>query len=218
MRTVHTTATGYVARQIEDRDPSLATLSINWNYDGSVRLDIPLSQYDMSNFLETHQKNQYAGKYCEIAAEAGYENMWIVDYSLFFQVVAALCNCYLHILNITNDSRDIYSCFTLRNVFRTSPFVDSEGFIERIKKFSLPLTMDENIVIPREPTENNMFFHAASVRNNKQTDYPVSFPHMFALPLVYRVFNSVGLVHDAETFAHDIEAWGFNKVNNNSAR
>ncbi len=216
MQAIHTTAKGYVARQIENNDPSLAALAINWFNDGSVRLDIPLNCYDMPNFLETHDKNQFAEEYCRIAYEAGYRNMEIVDFSIFVKILAALSNCYLHMLEAIDDKRDIYSCFTLRNVFYTSPYVDSAKFIERIKKFSLPLTTEQEIVFPQEPTDENMFLHGIERPSSYEEIFPL--PIMFVLPIVFKVFNSVGIVQDIETFASDIDAWGFGKSNDEANR
>ncbi|MGR8980047.1 MAG: AlbA family DNA-binding domain-containing protein [Gammaproteobacteria bacterium] len=217
MQAVNTTSKGYVARQIEGNNPSLASLSINWCHDGSVRFDIPFNQYGISSFMRTHEKNQYAREYCKLAQSSGYHHeMKIVDYSLFTQTIASLCNFYLHMLDITKDERDIYSCFTFRNMFHTSPYIDSTAFIERIKKLSLPLTVDQDIVFPQEPTEDNMFLHSANTRKIDYLDYENRQlrPYLFALPIVFRIFISVGLVPDDNTFLDDTELWGFNKMNN----
>jgi hypothetical protein len=212
----HSALNGFVARQIGDNDPSLALLTIRWWHDGSVRFDIPLSLYDLSNFAKTHQKNIYAGQYCRIAYENQCQDMKIVDYAMFVPIIVALTNCYLHMLKATDDQRDVFSCFTLRNVFHTSPFVDSSCFIDRIKSLSLPLTMDREIVLPKEPTEDNMFIHKAELRKlncSISNDEYQTVPYVFATPLIYRIFNSVGLAPDWDSFVEDIEAWGLNKIN-----
>ena len=220
MQAINTTVNGFVARQIEGNDPSLASLSLNWWHDGTVRFDIPLNVYDFSRFLDTHETNKYAKQYCQLAHSNGYQEMKIVDYSIFFQTATSLVNCYLHMLDSTDDKRDVFSCFTLRNVFQTSPFVDSKTFIERIKKFSLPLTSEQDIVFPREPTEDNMFLHKAETRfsnyTNNETYQPI--PYCFASPVIYMVFSSVGLVSDVDTFLKDTDLWGFDKVKMNFSK
>jgi len=218
MQAINTTSDGFIARQIKGNDPSLASLSIRWWHDGSVRLDIPLNAYDFSSFLDTHEKNKYAKQYCDLACDAGYKQIKIVDYSIFVQAAASLTNCYIHMLNATNDKRDVYSCFSLRNVFHTSPYVDSESFMNRINKFSLPLTMDQDIRVPKEPSEENMFFHDSKKRdidysNNKEY---LALPFLYCWPVVFRLFESTGIITDLDTFAKDIESWGFNKINNAS--
>lgn len=216
MQVINSTADGFVARQIEGNNPSLATLTFRWWHDGVARFDIPLNFFDFDGFVETHHKNKYVKDYCSLAYEAGYSEIKIVDYSMFVQAVASLANCYLHMLKATEDTRDIYSCFTLRNVFHTSPFVDSEKFIERAREYSIPLTVDENIVVPLDPSERNMFFHESSKRcvNFESYEEYQPTPYIFSLPIVYRVFEAVGIVSDLDVFLDDIEAWGFGKVNN----
>ncbi|MCQ8127808.1 AlbA family DNA-binding domain-containing protein [Methylomonas rivi] len=215
MTAVHSAVNGFVARQIANNDPSLATLTFRWWHDGVVRFDVPLNLYDFSGFQETHEKNIYAKQFCRIAYERRYENMNIVDYSIFPQVLAALTNCYLHMLKAIGDNRDVYSCFTLINIFHTSPYVDSKGFIERIESYSLPLTMDCEIVFPKEPTEDSMLIHQAALRDADCSDRETyqSVPYVFCGSIIYNIFTCVGLVSDINVF-EDTEMLGFSKVNN----
>lgn len=215
MQGVNSTADGYVARQIEGNDPSLSTLTLRWWHEGIARFDIPLNLFDLEGFFETHVKNKYGEDYCKLAFQSGFSNIKIVDYSVFVQAVSSLANCYLHMLNVTEDSRDVYSCFTLRNVFHTSPFVDSGEFIKRAGEYSIPVTIDQNIVMPREPSEENMFFHGRAephVNFESHEEYqPV--PYVFSMPVVYQIFKAAGIISNIDELAKDTEAWGFSKIN-----
>lgn len=216
MQGVHSTADGFVARQIIGNDPSLATLTLRWWHDGVVRFDIPLSSFNFEEFEKSHDKNKYSSSFCQLAYKSGYSKIKIVDYSMLAQAVASLVNYYLHMLNVTGDARDIYSCFTLKNVFHTSPFIDSASFIERANENSIPLTLERDIVIPKEPSEQNMFFHEASRRNVNFSSYeeyqPI--PYVFSMPIVFRIFEAAGIVSNVQDFINDTEAWGFNKIKN----
>ncbi|MFM5509805.1 helix-turn-helix domain-containing protein [Aeromonas rivipollensis] len=216
MQGINCTTDGFIARQIEGNDPSLATLTLRWWHNGVVRFDIPLNFFDFEGFIKTHDRNNYGHDYCKLAYQAGYSKIKIVDYSIFVPAVASLANCYLHMLKTTEDKRDIYSCFTLRNVFHTSPFVDSKKFIERASEYSIPLTIDQNIFVPQEPYENNMFFHENtidSINFDSNEDYQPA-PYTFSIPIVYQVFKAAGIVSNINDFFDDTEAWGFSKVNN----
>lgn len=216
MTGVNSTTDGFIARQIQVSDPSQPTLTLRWWHDGVARFDIPLNLFDLSQFIKTHGENNYCKEYCQLAYDLGHSNIKIVDYSIFVQIVASLSNCYLHMLKATDDNRDIFSCFTLRNVFHTSPFVDSEKFIKRSREYSIPLTMDKNIVVPQEPSEQNMSFHERATRivnfDCYQEYQPV--PYVFAMPIVFRVFEAVGITSDANELIDDTDAWGFSKVRN----
>lgn len=201
---------GYVARQIKGNDPSLSTLTFRWWHDGSVRLDVPINQYDLNGFLEAHKNSTNAPEFCRIAIENGFKNMKILDYSIFFKVVVALSNCYLKILEVTGDTRDVYSCFTLRNLFQSSPFLDNPGFIERIKKYSLPLTIDNTMVFPNEPTEDNMIFHKLRDESlNQSTEHKMALPYTFSYLLCNWIFNCVGLFSDHKSFINEIGSYHF---------
>lgn len=219
MQSVQTTADGFLARQIEGNDPSLATLTLRWWHDSTVRFDIPLNKHNATGFLETHERNSHAKEFHEIVCDTGYSNISIVDYSIVIQVIASLTNHYLQMLNVIGDTRDSLSCFKLRNVFHTSPFVDSKEFIERAREFAIPMTTDEQISVPKEPDESNMFFHGYKNRDVDFKSYeeysPV--PYTFSVPLFYRILEAVGIVSDVDQFTNDKELWGFDKVNNISA-
>lgn len=215
MEGVYSTTDGFVARQIQGNDLSLATLSLRWWHEGVARFDIPLNQYDLHGFIDTHDKHKYGEDYSMLAHELGYSNIKIVDYSIFIQAVASLTNSYLHMLKVIGDTRDVYSCFTLRNVFHTSPFVDSNRFVKRAREYSIPLTMDKDITVPKEPSEENMFFHENSkqeIKFDSFEEYQLV-PYIFSMPIIYRIFEAVGIVSDVDDLVSDTEAWGFSKVN-----
>lgn len=215
MQALQTTANGYLARQIEGNDPSLATLSFRWWHDGRARLDIPLNSYDFEAFTKMSGKHKYVEEFCSLARIQGYSKIKVVDYSLLTQALASLANLYLQILNFTGDKRDTYSCFTLRNVFFTSPYVDSELFLERARVNSIPITTDNIISVPSEPKEENMFSHDFSSRDVDFTSHekyqPV--PYLYSAPIFYKIFRSVGIISSQGEFTKDTEAWGFDKVN-----
>ncbi|MGI2153315.1 AlbA family DNA-binding domain-containing protein [Shewanella oncorhynchi] len=216
MQAINTTANGFIARQIENNDPSLASLTIRWWHGGRVRFDIPLNQFDFKGFIATQERNKYAFDFCKLAHEVGFKDMKIVDYSMFIQILASLSISYIHMLNLTSDKRDIYSCYTLRNVFHTSPYVDSELFMKRIREFSLPLTVDRIISIPSEPTEETMFFHPHKDLHIEHDSYErnKAVPFIFSLPLIYQIFESVGIISNIDDLTKDNDIWGFSKVNN----
>lgn len=217
MQAINSTPGGFVARQIEGNDPILATLSIRWWHSGIVRFDIPLNKFDLTQFTDTYDRNVHARNYCLLAHELKYKNLEIVDYSIFMQALASLTNCYLQMLKATGDKRDVYSCFTIRNVFYTSPYIDSDKFINRCREFSLPLTVDKNISVPEEPREANMFLHRNSEQENESLssqEQQQATPFIFSLPVAFQVFRAVGIISDLDDILKDFEAYGFNKVNN----
>jgi hypothetical protein len=212
---IYSTSDGFIARNIGTNDPSLATTSFRWWHDGTVRLDIPLNKYDLFAFLNNSEKYKNGDDYYRLANEMGYENIDIVDYSIFWVITASMMNVYLQILDLLGDKRDVYSCFTIKNLFHTIPFIDSKFFMERARKHFIPLTVDKDIVSPKEPSEENMFLHRYSDRNVniKCADEYSALPFVFSLPVIYRVLQSVGIINSYDDIKGDTDIFGFHNIN-----
>ena len=205
MQSVSSTVDGFIARQIHNNDPSLASLSIRWWHDGSVRFDIPLNNYSLEE-LANNSKNEHALEFYNIAIGTGYKNLNVIDYSIFSAVLFSLVNVYLHILKLRGDKRDFYSSFNLKNIFYTLPYIDSLKFIERIKKLSIPLNTDKDISFPVEPSERTMIKHISPFYNGSDIVEEDGFPNAsieFSIKLIYKLFNSIGIVNNIEDFVDD---------------
>lgn len=216
MDAVNSTIDGYIARQIKGNDPSSATLSLRWWHDGRARLSIPLNEFDLNRFTETHKQNHYAEEFSLLAKELGYSQIRIIDYSMLAQAIASLTNLYLHALIKAGDRRDIYSSFMLKNVLYTSPYTDSLKFISRAREFSLPLTIDKEIVFPGDPSEATMLFHKGLL-GEKPLEYSGKInyiPYVFSSSLIFKIFQAVGIADNYKEFSNDTEAWGFHKLSN----
>ncbi|WP_444903606.1 helix-turn-helix domain-containing protein [Microbulbifer sp. CnH-101-E] len=214
LNSVHTTENGFVARQTSKMDPGLAALTLRWWHDGSVRFDIPFRVYNLKEFCKGNHNNKHYLEYIDIVKEHGYTDIKIIDYSIFFQIVAALANSYIHLLDITEDKRDYFSCFTIKNLFYSSPYIDSEKYINRTKSLSIPLTTDSELKIPTEPTEDNMFKHSYKMRKiqEEKPNAKQARPYIFSIPIVYSIFNSVGIVSKTDDLVNDLSLYGHNKI------
>lgn len=205
MQSVSSTVDGFIARQIHNNDPSLASLSIRWWHDGSVRFDIPLNSYSLEELVSS-TKNEHASKFYNIAIGTGYKDLKVIDYSIFSTALFSLVNVYLHILKLRGDKRDFYSSFNLKNIFYTSPYIDSLKFIERIKKLSIPLNTDKDISFPVEPSERTMIKHSSPFYSGSDIVEEDGFPKAsieFSIKLIYKLFNSIGIVNNIEDFIDD---------------
>lgn len=218
MQAIYTTVGGYIARQTSKNNPNLALLTFRWWNDGRARLDIPLNQYDLDSFSENKERYKYSAQYCNLARELGYEDTKVVDYSILLLAAACLTNVYIHMLEHIEDDRDTYSCFTVRNVFHTSPYIDTISFINRLKNNSIPLTHERSISRPFSPTESNMFFHKKSNRDKRlaEDEFNNLRPIIFSMSVIYTILESVGVENDPEQFIEDREAWGFEHLNRSS--
>lgn len=218
MPSIYTAPFGFIARHTQGNDPCNATMTFRWWHDGIARLDIPLNTFDFDNFQNQSHKYKYADKFLELSKKQGFSSIRIVDYSMIILCIASLTNQYLHLLNCLNDKRDVYSCFTLRNVFNTSPFIDSRRFLENAEVFSIPTINDSNIVMPQNPTTESMFTHKHKLlddwRNNTSSDNKKhTAPYLFSAPLFFALLNSVGILSDITELFKDEEIYGYGTAN-----
>jgi hypothetical protein len=212
MDSAHSTSNGFCARQLMKGNPNLSSIGVRWWFDGTIRIDIHLNKYDLRGFLDTHNTNKYAYAFHEAAIKLGYKEMSIIDYSSFANVLAAMTNMYLHILDSVNDERDIYSCFTMRNLQGTNSFVNSSSFIDRVSELSIPLVMDNDIIYPEVPSEENMIrlrkFDRELNHSDTSNNSKLLRAYLFSSPVLYKVVSSVGIASDTKTMLDDHELWG----------
>lgn len=213
MPAVHTTVDGYIARQI-DQDLAAPAFSFRWWNHGAARLEIPLNLYDYKGFGTSSNTFKHAAEFLKLADKHQCNNMLIVDYSKLILAIAALSNIYLHILRILDDHRDVYSCFALRNVFYTTPFLDSDRYLEIIKTHSFPLATENEIRLPVTPTQDNMFLHPFSGRDQYQND-PIGshvIPFSFAAPVSYEILFSVGAIQNLDDYKEAVNILAIDKI------
>jgi hypothetical protein len=213
MDSINSTVDGFVARHMGDNDPSLATLSFRWWHDGRFRMDIPLNQYDITNFSRTENKNKYLDEFFSLIDGFGYKNIKIIDCSPLSNLLAALVNIYLNILEHLTDTRDIYSCFTLRNVFYIYPYFDSKKFLERAQKYSLPVSTEKVIRYPIEPKEQTMILHKRKLRFSSESSFEerLEIPYLFSGLLFYKILESLGVVSDVADI-NDEDFWASDRL------
>ncbi|MBW8185503.1 AlbA family DNA-binding domain-containing protein [Shewanella nanhaiensis] len=160
LESVSTTANGYIARQVKGNAPMCNCLTLRWFHDGVVRLDIPLNSYGIEDFCIQYKGNKNAVEFFknlrENVDQKYYEHIRIVDYSLLATTLNSLYGTCLYLFNEIDDVRNSFSCFTLRNTAHSFPFFDTESFIEKVNQDGLPLTHENLISMPVNPTEESM--------------------------------------------------------------
>lgn len=213
MSAVHTTSDGYVARQING-DPAFPAFTFRWWHHGAARFEIPLNLYNLRSFQEKSNNFKNAAEFTKLVSLHNGSVISIVDYSILILALTALSNIYLHILRKLDDRRDVYSCFTLKNVFYTTPFLDSLRYLEMIKEHSLPLTTENEIRQPLSPNQDNMFLHKSTDRD-KHIDDPIgthTIPFIFSAPLAFNILLSVGAIQNQDDYLIDQGELAIDKI------
>jgi hypothetical protein len=209
MDTVYNAPNGFIARQTKGNDPSLPNLTFHWWHDGTARLEIPLNKYDLES-LRKIGTYHHAQDFCSLLRRINFEKATVVDYSSLLMAVSALSNIYLELLKILEDTRGVYSCCTLKNISYTSPYLDTAHYLSRIEKYSLPLNAENEIRLPSEPNQGNMYIHTYKSRFDltENADSAISIPMRFSAPLFGNILLSVGAIHNDTDWTEDMEMYG----------
>ncbi len=211
MEAIHRTQDGFIARQTgTNSDNTQPTLTLRWWHGGTARLDIPVNKFTLNDFLQKTDL-KYLRAFRDALRTRGINNAMIIDYSMLVMICSGLANTYLELLRKIDDKRDIYSSFILKNFSYTSPYLNSERFVSRVREFSLPLVAENEIHVPNEPNQSNMFKHRYTMREELSGEDPyapntrVGLPIVFATPLFDGILKSVGAVNSEEDWLNDSE-------------
>jgi hypothetical protein len=206
MDAVYASTGGFTARQTKNNVPTLPSLTFRWWHGGTARLDIPLNRYSLDALFESKGKFKYAERFCKLANQLNFKQATVIDYSWLVLATSGLANIYLHLLKSIQDDRDVFSCFVLKNISYTVPFLDTDQHLSRIMKFSLPLTVDNEIRQPSEPNQDNMFCHNIKI-NLPEDITEQAKPYIFASPTISFILQSVGATQNIGDWLLDNEMW-----------
>jgi hypothetical protein len=187
---------GYVGRQVHNNNPLDNGLTLRWWDDGRARMDIPLNTYNNAGLLEATKYSHNAIEFEKLLSDG----TRVVNYSNLVLVLMAACNMYTHMLKCTGDKRHIYSCFTLRNVFHTVPFIDSSDYVTQCYEYSVPYVLESDIVYPELPDEDNMMLHKTHNAD-------------FSLKLILEICKGIGVVGDEKEFFANLPKWATKNTN-----
>lgn len=199
---VYSSLNGYVARQLQN-DPVSPTLTVRYWHDGLMRFDIPLNLHEYP-FLDEITENASLGReFFNTLNNAGFKSAKIIDYSKFIGLTAGLCEAYLLIYRLLEDRRDLRASFTLRNVMGTSPFVNSQKYLDRIRLHSLPISIDKEIKHPKQYSDSHGIELTLDAKKEVPSMPDELAPFFFCMPIYYILLNSVGVFPDNRSFVDD---------------
>lgn len=208
MDSVYNALDGFIARQTKGNDPILPSLTFRWWNGGVARLEIPLNKYNLDSLGQIQTYN-HVQDFCFLLRRISFENASVVDYSYLLMAISAMSNIYMELLKILDDTRDIYSSCILKNIAYTSPYLDTAHYLSRIKQYSLPLIAENEIRLPPEPNQGNMFLHTYKGRFESTTDIgsETLTPLKFAIPLIGNILRCVGATHKDSDWVDDMEMY-----------
>lgn len=158
MQMVHPVKGGFYAKQTEGNDPAHSTSAIRYWHDRTVRFDIPIRYGTLKDLFDPSNGNKYrhTAPFVEEYYNQGFNDIIICDYSHVTLMMMSMCNMYLHMVEALGDKAPFLCTFTIKNVFNTVPYLDTEKYAEHCSAYGIPVTNDNIIKHKEKPYFDNM--------------------------------------------------------------
>jgi Putative DNA-binding domain len=143
---IFTTADGYVARCSEGNEPFQERLALRWWANGNARLSIQVDSWDPDNF--PLQSDPRRSDFLRMIRAQILGRVQILDFSEFFNLLAAGAAKYLELRQVLGISGPLWSKIRLRGVRHAVPFTNLRQYIESIKLQGFPVVQDDDLYVP----------------------------------------------------------------------
>ncbi len=150
-----TTIDGFIARQIKPDALDETGTCLRWWNNGNARFTIPIPSMEICDFPHPFMQYKFSDEFRSIALLQD-QHMRIADFTSYFLKLAELSTKYLALRDKTKDERKLYARLILLNTWRISPYYDSEKFLDRIRKYGIPIVEEPSIYFPAETHLENL--------------------------------------------------------------
>jgi hypothetical protein len=150
--TVHTSAGGYVGRQLLGND--VQNLSITWRLQRNLTSDvlIPISLYQASTLPELREQLQgykYSDQYIAMLSKHRTSTLRVVDLNFLFSAMIGAAEVQRRLCTLAGWSDGYHYKIKLLNAWRTIPFIDVESVISDFARFGPPMNLDSTTAFPK---------------------------------------------------------------------
>ena len=149
--TVHTTAVGFIARQLKGNDPHDYGLTWRLRRDLSCDIVLPLPFYapggpdDLSIELDGYIN---APRFIDILKEHRYPRPRIADLNFLMNMLTGVVSTYRRLLKLADAAGEFYFKARVLNAWRMVPFIDVEMVMAEFEASGLPMMMDSTVTVP----------------------------------------------------------------------
>jgi hypothetical protein len=148
--TVHTSATGFVARQRTDNPPH--ELGLTWWFRQDLRSEvlIPLNRYQVNSpeaFGFEMNGFVHAERFARILQTQGYEDAKIIDLNLLFSILTGVINIQDRLSTSAGWAGPLWAKVQLLNVWRTCPFIDLDTVLNEYETHGIPMVLESDVEV-----------------------------------------------------------------------
>lgn len=197
MQSVFPSDYGFTARQTQNNNPNVSTPTLRWWNDSSARFEIPVPNYT-HKMLHTVNSLKYNKQFHQILLQQLLGELLILDFTYIIQNIVGMSNTYINLLRYINDSRKIYSHFTIRNTFFTIPYFDNKKYIDRCKSYGTPVIQEKSITSATTKYFDNAIISSNPLFEDSNNNDQIVSPFIFSTHIAAMILLSLGVFVDPD--------------------
>lgn len=166
---IYSSLGGFTARQDKGTNHHNLPLTFRWWNAGECRVTIPLIKTSISH-LKPKTKREI--KFKEIVETHFTGGVEILDLGNTLEAIIASYAQYRTLLNSCDIKEEVAYIFNVSKAGKAVPYLDSENYLQNIKKNGLPFLQDEEIQVPASiAVKNLIYLHEEEVEEEKNTSH-----------------------------------------------
>lgn len=143
--TIHTTADGFIARQLKMNDPQnlMLTWRLKSNFESDVIIPLPFGYIDSLDDLEIWLNGySYVKRFKELVSRYNYTSLRIVDLNYIYLIFEGVAFIQERLCELLKYQGSYLYKIKLLNSWRTVPYIDTSEVIEEIDTAGLSMCLD----------------------------------------------------------------------------
>lgn len=143
---VYTTQDGYIARHVANNDPYYRLTTWRYFSDFSSCFTFPVNTHGLNVGRFPHY--EHWDEFVEICHQRGLKSANALDLIWIFACLADAFEKVQDTLAAEGLEQTTYFKLVFENVWRKVPFLDSEVYLNQVRKYGLPIIQDEELFAP----------------------------------------------------------------------
>ena len=192
---------GMVARQTSSLSRH-ADFGLTWIIGRGLRCEvwIPLNVHETegaSYYVSGLEKYQNTNQFLDLLNKAKVSNGKVLDLNQLWQILHAVVNKYLCLLDKNNTPRNaFFGKIILSEIWRSVPFFDSKTILERMEKYGLPICLSTESIVPGGTGADS--FHKLKYGDSSESNLRAALPAAIIMELVCRALGLQMFFADTE--------------------
>ena len=165
-----------------------ADFGLTWIIGRGLRCEvwIPLNVYKTegaSHYVRGLEKYQNTNQFFDLLNKAKVSNAKVLDLNQLWQILHAVVNKYLCLLDKNNTPRNaFFGKIILSEIWRSVPFLDSNIVLQRMEKYGLPICLSTESIVPGGTGADS--FYKLEYGDSSESNLRAALPTVVILELV----------------------------------